>query len=151
MFSHFCLIKECNQTVQQLNNFKMKSLFLCNLTGILRIQGPCCQTLRTSWQIIEQPLSLGRLTFIRSGPIPHFSIHDANRFTSWLCWLTPTGHVNNIPTMQFFTWIARNTLSKSQMLSLTKCVWDFQNNALWDTHPLLYVLLGVQKRLDYRF
>ena len=26
-------------------------------------------------------------------------------------------HVENIPTMQFF-----------------QCVWDFQSNALWDTH-----------------
>ena len=35
---------------------------------------------------------------------------------------------NNIPT------ISRNTQSKSYMLSLTECVWEFQNNALWDTH-----------------
>ena len=42
-------------------------------------------------------------------------------------------HVNNIPTMQFFTGISRNTQSKSYMLSLTECVWEFQNNALWDT------------------
>ena len=50
------------------------------------------------------------------------------------------GHVNNIPTMQFFTEISRNTQSKSyNMLSFTECVWDFQNNALWDTkkHALL--------------
>ena len=44
------------------------------------------------------------------------------------------GHVNNIPTMQLFIGISRNTQSKSYMLSLTGCVWDFQNNALWDTH-----------------
>ena len=42
-------------------------------------------------------------------------------------------HVNNIPTMQFFTGIFRNTQSKLYMLSLTECVWDFQDNALWDT------------------
>ena len=36
------------------------------------------------------------------------------------------GRVNNIPTMQFFTGISRNTQSKSYMLSLTECVWDFQ-------------------------
>ena len=42
-------------------------------------------------------------------------------------------HVNNIPTMQFFTGISRNTQSKSDMLSLTECVWEFRNNALWDT------------------
>ena len=34
---------------------------------------------------------------------------------------------NNIPTMQFFTGISRNTQSKSYMLSLTECVWEFQN------------------------
>ena len=43
-------------------------------------------------------------------------------------------HVNNIPTMQYFTGISRNTQSKSYMLPLTECDWDFQNNALWDTH-----------------
>ena len=42
-------------------------------------------------------------------------------------------HVNNIPTMQYFTGISRNTQSKSYMLSLSECVWDFHNNALWDT------------------
>ena len=46
--------------------------------------------------------------------------------------LLATGHVNNIPTMQFFTGISRNTQSKTYMLSLTECVWDFQNIALWD-------------------
>ena len=44
------------------------------------------------------------------------------------------GQVNNIPAMQFLSRISRNTQSKSYMLSLTECVWDFQNNALWDTH-----------------
>ena len=38
--------------------------------------------------------------------------------------------------MQFFTGISRNTKSKSFMLSLTACVWDFQNNGLWDTHNM---------------
>ena len=42
--------------------------------------------------------------------------------------------VYNIPTMQFFTGISRNTRSKCHMLSLTECIRDFQNNALWDTH-----------------
>ena len=51
------------------------------------------------------------------------------------------GHVNNIPTMQFFPGISRNSQSKSQMLSLTECVWDIQNNALWDTHCLLSELV----------
>ena len=44
------------------------------------------------------------------------------------------GHVNNIPTMQFFTGSSRYTQSKLYMLSLTEWVWDFQNDALWDTH-----------------
>ena len=48
--------------------------------------------------------------------------------------ITPIGHFNNIPTMQFFTGIPRNILSKSYTLSLTECAWDFHNNALWDTH-----------------
>ena len=49
----------------------------------------------------------------------------------------PDRHVNNIPTMQFFTGISRNTLSKSYMLSLTECLWEHRehrNNGLWDTH-----------------
>ena len=47
--------------------------------------------------------------------------------------IEPIGRDNNIPTMQFFIGIIRNTQSKSYMLSLTEGVWDFQNNALWDT------------------
>ena len=56
--------------------------------------------------------------------IAHFTGFDIN----------PIGHVNNIPTIQFFIGISRNTQSKSYMLSLTECVWDFQNDALWDTN-----------------
>ena len=41
------------------------------------------------------------------------------------------GHVDNIPTMQFFTGISRNTQFKSYKLSLTECVLEFQRNALW--------------------
>ena len=44
------------------------------------------------------------------------------------------GHANDIPTMQFSHGISRNTQLKTYTLSLTECVWDFQNNALWDTH-----------------
>ena len=44
------------------------------------------------------------------------------------------GHVYNIPTMQFFTGITRNTQWKSYMLSLTEFVLEFHINALWDTH-----------------
>ena len=47
----------------------------------------------------------------------------------WTIW-----HSNKTPTMQFFTWISRNTQSNSYTLLLTECVWDFQKNALWDTH-----------------
>ena len=36
------------------------------------------------------------------------------------------GHVNNIPTMQFFSGISRNTQSKTYMLRLTECVWEFR-------------------------
>ena len=36
--------------------------------------------------------------------------------------------------MQSFTGISRNTESTSHMLSLTERDWEFQNNALWDTH-----------------
>ena len=43
------------------------------------------------------------------------------------------GHVINIPSMQLLTGISRNTQSNSYMLSLTECVWEFRNNALWDT------------------
>ena len=49
------------------------------------------------------------------------------------------GHVNNIPAIQFFTVISRKTQSKLYILSFTECVWNFQNNALWDTH--LHALL----------
>ena len=44
------------------------------------------------------------------------------------------GHVTNFPTMQSFTGISKYTQSKSDMLSLTECVREFQNDALWDTH-----------------
>ena len=41
--------------------------------------------------------------------------------------------------MQFFIGISRNTQSKYYELSLTECLWEFRNDALWDTH--LHVLL----------
>ena len=47
------------------------------------------------------------------------------------------GHVNNIPTMQNFTGISRNTPSRSSVLSLTECVWKFRNIALWDTFSIV--------------
>ena len=52
-------------------------------------------------------------------------ITNYNRDLIW--W---TRHVDNIPTMQFFAGIS----TKSYTPSLTEWVWDFQNNALWDTH-----------------
>ena len=36
-------------------------------------------------------------------------------------------HVKNIPTMQYFTDSSRNAQSKSYMLSLPECVWEFLN------------------------
>ena len=57
------------------------------------------------------------------------------------------GCVNNIPTIQFFTRISRNTQSKSYMLSLTDCVWDFQNNVLWDTYLLSYWVRSEERRV----
>ena len=49
------------------------------------------------------------------------------------------GHVNNTPTMQFFPRISRNTQSKSYMLSLTECVWDFQkiHCGIFITYPIM--------------
>ena len=44
------------------------------------------------------------------------------------------GLVNNIPTMHLVTGIYKNTQSKSDTLSLTASVWEFRNNALWDTY-----------------
>ena len=54
------------------------------------------------------------------------------------------GYDNNIPTMQFFIGISRNIQSKYYQLSLTDCLWEFRNDALWDT-PLhvLHALLGI--------
>ena len=43
-------------------------------------------------------------------------------------------HVNTIPTMQFFHWNFKKYSVKiicAYVLSLTECVWNFQNNALW--------------------
>ena len=50
--------------------------------------------------------------------------------------------------MQFFTGILQNTQSnsKSYMLSLTECVWDFQNNALdINLHAILLSRLNLTK------
>ena len=44
------------------------------------------------------------------------------------------GMLTTFPQCKFLHWISRNTQSKSYMVSLTECVRDFQNNALWDTH-----------------
>ena len=38
------------------------------------------------------------------------------------------------PRCNFPLGFPENTQSESYMLSLTECVLDFQNNALWDTH-----------------
>ena len=53
------------------------------------------------------------------------------------------GRINNISTTQFFTGISRNTQSKAnKILTLTKCVWKFPNDALWDTHYCALFILG---------
>ena len=52
----------------------------------------------------------------------------------WKLWYASIGHVNNVPTMQFFTGISKTTQFKSHMLSITECVWEFRNNVLWDAH-----------------
>ena len=40
--------------------------------------------------------------------------------------------------------VSSNTQSKSYMLSLTEFVWNFQNNALWDTHQhVLFLFLFI--------
>ena len=61
-------------------------------------------------------LSLSNLRFISDGILA-------------FQYLLSIGDVNNIPTMQFFIGISRNTQPKSYMLSLTEGVWEFQNNA----------------------
>ena len=53
--------------------------------------------------------------------------------------LYPIGHVNKIPTMQFCPGIPKNTQSELYYIilytaSLPEKSWEFQNNALWDTH-----------------
>mgnify|MGYP001797648885 CR=1 FL=1 len=50
-------------------------------------------------------------------------------------------HVGNIPTMQFFSGISRNTPSELTMQSSTQCVRNFQNNTLRDTRK--HVLLAI--------
>ena len=48
-------------------------------------------------------------------------------------WWILVGHVNNIPIMQLWGGIPRNTRSTSYVLSLTECEWELQNDALWET------------------
>ena len=55
-----------------------------------------------------------------------------------LSYTASIGHVQEYPIMHCFR-IPRDTQSKSYMRSLTECVRDSQNNALWDTHK--HVLL----------
>ena len=45
-----------------------------------------------------------------------------------------SGMLTTIPQCNFFAWFSRHTQSKSYTLSLTKCVWEFRHNALWDTY-----------------
>ena len=41
-----------------------------------------------------------------------------------------------------------NILSPNHMLSLTEFFWDFQNNALWDTH--YHAQLVIEQKTFYR-
>ena len=75
-------------------------------------------------------------------------------------WVNPTtpcvmmGHVNNIPTMQFRSVIPSNAHSKwCNMTSLTESVWEFRNEALWDTvlHTLFTCLSLIQPKSLYTF
>ena len=55
--------------------------------------------------------------------------------------------VNNIPTMQFFSGISKNTQSKSYMLALTECIWVHGNSkimrcAILIHMPYYYVILS---------
>ena len=50
--------------------------------------------------------------------------------------------------MQFFSGISSN-IKAIDMLSLTECVWDFQNNALWDTHQ--HALLKLYSNIGLKF
>ena len=40
------------------------------------------------------------------------------------------GYVNNITTSSF----SLKSSVETYMQSLTECIWNFQNDALWDTH-----------------
>ena len=51
------------------------------------------------------------------------------------------GHGNMIPRMQFWTGIPRNT----------QCIWEFKNNALWDTQFPIYTSLSICLRYWYYF
>ena len=65
----------------------------------------------------------------------HIHWHSELNASVWTCQEhVSMGHVNNIPSMHFFTGISSNAPSKSHMLPLTECVWDFQTDALRDTH-----------------
>ena len=43
------------------------------------------------------------------------------------------GHVCNIPTMLFSRWNFQK-YSVKIMYDIIECVWEFQTNAMWDTH-----------------
>mgnify|MGYP001804479955 CR=1 FL=1 len=62
----------------------------------------------------------------------HFTLNIIIQFwiPSHLNMLAIPGHIKNIPTMQFFTGISRNTQSNWYITLLTVCIWEFKNNAL---------------------
>ena len=95
-----------------------------------------CQRLQNqiSVQINRYPRSTNKL-ITSNKPTPLACIFRLNSLVGrYTTSIQITGYVNNIPTMQFFTGKSINTQSKSYRPSLSECVWEFRNTALWDTH-----------------
>ena len=55
------------------------------------------------------------------------------------------GHVNNDSHTVNVNWNSEEYSVKSYGLSLTEYVWEFHNNALWDTHEHALLELHVIK------
>ena len=60
---------------------------------------------------------------------------------SYMLWFVNIGYVDEYLTMQFFTGTFRITLSQGHKYAIIDwVVWDFQNNAFWDTN--VHALFG---------
>ena len=60
------------------------------------------------------------------------------------CW----SNINNVPTMQLFTGISRNTQAKLYMLSLSECVQGIQKQCIVEylsTYPIAYKIKKINK------